>query len=150
MNVEKLRLLAKDLAREFPRSPRETLGGYVIGGRTLDKCRAFVNGSLGEYIYNCPLDKIFFDFTGVDPEAFKNYVATGATDDEVAAWLGKNAKQRPRIEIIKWNNRMRDTRISELPDEAQEFLEDYIPKWIPKNRPAYVWFDLYDLEEERI
>lgn len=150
MNTEKLKLLAKDLAREFPRSPRETLGGYVIAARTLDKCRAFVNGSLGEYIYNCPLDKIFFEFSGIEGEAFKNFVATGATDDEVAAWITKHAKQRPRIDVIKWNNQMRDKRLSELPDEAQEFLEDYVPKFIPRNRPAYVWFDLYDLEEERI
>ncbi len=150
MNSEKLKLLAKDLSRDFPRSPRETLGGYVVAGRTLDKCRAFLNNSAGEFIYNCPLDKLFFEFVGITSDSFSNFVATGATDDDVAAWLGKNAKQRPRIEIIKWNNRMRDMRVSELPDEAQEFLEDYVPKWIPKNRPVYVWFDLYDLEEERI
>jgi hypothetical protein len=29
-------------------------------------------------------------------------------------------------------------------------MEDYIPKVIPKNRPVYFWFDIYDLEEERI
>jgi hypothetical protein len=37
---EKLKLLAKDLTRTFPRSPRETLGGCVIAGRMLEKCRA--------------------------------------------------------------------------------------------------------------
>lgn len=35
---DKLRLLARDLTREFPRSPRETLGGYVIAARAVDKC----------------------------------------------------------------------------------------------------------------
>jgi hypothetical protein len=150
MNTDKLRLLAKDLTKEFPRSPRETLAGYVVAGRTLDKCRAFVNASIGEFLFNCPLDQRWFEFSEIDPEAFKDFVATGATDAEVAEWITKHAKPRERIEIIKWNNRLRDMRISELPDQAQEFLEDYIPKWIPKNRPAYTWFDLYDLEEERI
>jgi hypothetical protein len=150
MNAEKLRLLARDLTREFPRSPRETLAGYVVAARTLDKCRAFVNGSIGEFLFNCPLDKQWFEFAEIDPEAFKNFVATGATDAEVADWITKHATPRERIDIIKWNNRMRDLRISELPDKAQEFLEDYIPKWIPRNRPVYTWFDLYDLEEERI
>jgi hypothetical protein len=35
-----LEVLAKDLSKDFPRSPRETLAGYVLAGRTLDKCRA--------------------------------------------------------------------------------------------------------------
>ena len=29
--------LAKDLTKDYPRSPRETLCGYVIAARTLDK-----------------------------------------------------------------------------------------------------------------
>ena len=33
---QKLRLLAKDLTKEFPRSPRETLAGYVIAARAVD------------------------------------------------------------------------------------------------------------------
>ena len=42
---------------------------------------------------------------------------------------------------------MRDMRPSEMPLRLQEFLEDYIPKFIPKNRPVRVWFDVYDIEE---
>ena len=41
-----LNTLAKDLMKEYPRSPHETLGGYVIAARMLDKCRALVNGTL--------------------------------------------------------------------------------------------------------
>jgi hypothetical protein len=146
----RLKLLAKDLTKEYPRSPRETLAGYVIAARTLDKCRAAVAGTLGEYHFDCPLDRRFFDFTGITAKEFKTCVATGATDAEVARWITKRAKKRPRIEIIKWNNHHRSLRLCEMPDELQEFLEDYIPKFIPKNRPVYYWFDVYDLEEERI
>lgn len=150
MNAGKIRLLAPDLTREFPRSPRETLAGYVIAARTLDKCRAALNGTLGEYKFDCPLDRQFFDFAGLESGRFKELVGTGATDNEVAAWITGNAIQRPRIEIIKWNNRLRNMRICDLPDEQQEFLEDYIPRYVPKNRPVYCWFDVYDLEEQRI
>jgi hypothetical protein len=150
MNVEKLKLLARDLSKEYPRSPRETLAGYVIAARTLDKCRAALNGTLGEYHFDCPLDRRFFGFAEIDPASFKEFVATGATDAEVAEWITKTARARPRIEIIKWNNHMRELRLSELPDANQEFMEDYIPKFVPKNRPVYNWFDVYDLEEERI
>lgn len=150
MQNEKLKHLAKDLNHEYPRSPRETLAGYVIAARMLDKCRADCNGTLGEYHFNCPLDRRFLDFTGIDAEAFKQFVATGATDEEVADWIAREAPERSRLEIIKWNNQMRDLGLSDLPDEAQEFLEEYIPKYVPANRPVYRWFDVYDLEEKRM
>jgi hypothetical protein len=37
MNAEKLRAIARDLRKTPPRSPRETLGGFVIGARMLDR-----------------------------------------------------------------------------------------------------------------
>jgi hypothetical protein len=150
MNKEKVGLLAKDLTKEYPRSPRETLGGYLLAARLLDKCRALLNGTEGEYHYDCPLDRRFFEFTGIDSNQLKEFVATGATDAEVAAWITRHAKARPRVEIVKWNNQLRDMRVSELPEETQEFFEDYIPKFVPKNRPIYSWLDIFDLEEERM
>ncbi len=132
-----------------PRSPRETLGGYVIAARTLDKCRAAIAGTLGEYKFDCPLDNFFFDFTGLTAETFRKFVSTGAEDGAVATWIEENASRRERREIIQWNNDMRGKRICELPIELQEFLEGYIPQFIPGNRPVYVWFDVYDLEEGR-
>ena len=150
MNAEKLKLLAKDLTKEFPRSPRETLAGYVLAARCLDKCRAVLNNSAGEFHYDCPLDNIFLKFAEIDAQKLKDFVATGATDAEIAAWMTANGKKRERMEIIQWNNQQRDLRLSDLPPQLQEFMEDYIQKFIPRNRPVYHWFDVYDLEEERI
>lgn len=150
MNTEKIKLLAKDLTKEFPRSPRETLGGYVLAARCIDKCRAVLNNSAGEFHYACPLDNFFLSFAELNPEKLKDFVATGATDVEVAEWITTNARKRERVEIIQWNNKQRDLRLSDLPPHLQEFMEDYIQKFIPRNRPVYHWFDVYDLEEERI
>jgi hypothetical protein len=150
MNTEKLKLLAKDLSKEFPRSPRETLAGYVLAARCIDKCRAEINNTAGEFHYNCPLDERFLSFAEIDAEKLKGFVATGASDAEVAGWISANAKKRERKEIIVWNNRQRDTRLSDLPPETQEFMEDYIQKYVPRNRPVYHWFDVFDLEEQRI
>jgi len=147
---DKLRLLAKDLTKEFPRSPRELLAGYVIAGRAVDKCRAVLAGTAGDYHSGCPVDSMFLDFTEIAYEKFKDFVATGATDAEVADWIQETAKQRPRLEVIRWNNELRDKRLSELPDSIQEFMEDYVPQFVPRNRPVYVLFDIYDLEEQRI
>lgn len=147
---DKIKLLAKDLTKEFPRSPRELLAGYVIAARAVDKCRSVLAGMGGEYHTGCPIDEIFLNFAEIPYERFKEFVATGATDAEIAEWITANAKKRERIEVIKWNNEWRDKHLSELPDGIQEYMEDYIPQFIPKNRPVHHFFDIYDIEEERI
>jgi hypothetical protein len=152
MDTNKVQSLAKDLSKDFPRSPRETLAGYVIAARTLDKCRANLAGTAGEYHFNCPLDNFFFGFAEISGEEFKDFVATGASDEEVARWVEQKAKQKPRIEIIKWNNDWRYKRISEMPDGIQQYMEDYLPQFVPPNLRHQVdyFFDIYDAEEKRI
>jgi hypothetical protein len=144
--------LAKNLAKDYPRSPRETLGGYVIAARTLDKCRATLAGTAGEYHFDCPLDNFFFAFAQISADDFKNFVATGASDEEVAKWIEGKAKPRPRIEIIKWNNEWRYKRLPEMPDAIQEFMEGYIPEFVPAPIRHHIdyFFDIYDAEERRI
>src|SRR2546430_14315538 len=114
-DLEKVKLLARDLrdSKQFPRSPRQTLAGYVLAARAVDKCRAVLVGWEGEYHSNCPLDQIWLKFAEIDYQAFRSFLATGATDDEIAKWIDEHAKKRPRVEIIEWNNRQRDVRLSE-------------------------------------
>jgi hypothetical protein len=150
MNTETMTLTAKDLTKEYPRSPREMLAGYILAARALDKCRSVIAGTPGEYHFDCPLDRYFFGFTGINAESFRSFVATGADDVAVAAWITEHAALRPRIEIIKWNNRMRETRLGDMPEELQEALEDYIPKCLPKGRVVYRLFDVFDIEEKRL
>jgi hypothetical protein len=141
--------LAKDLSKEFPASPRVTLAGYVIAQRCLEKCRSVLAGTAGEYHSGCPLDAIWLEFVGVAYDDFKAFVATGADDAEVAAYILEHST-RSKAEIIQWNNDYRCKRICDMPAPLQEFLEGYIPQFIPANRPVYVWFDVYDIEEKRI
>ena len=151
-NLEKVKRLARDLrdGKEFPRSPRETLAGYVLAARAVDKCRAVLVGWQGEYHSNCPLDQRWLKFAEIDYNAFKSFVATGATDDEVATWIGEHAKKRPRADIVIWNNQLRDQRLSDLPPQLQEYMEDYIASNIPRGRVVYRYFDIYDMEEKRL
>lgn len=141
---------ALNLEETFPRSPRQTLAGYVIAGRTLDKCRAVLAGSAGEYHFDCPLDDLFFKFTGISADEFKAHVATGGDDDAVSEWIVANAKEHTQEEKVQWNNDLRYKRISEMPIELQLFLENYIPEFIPKGKIVNYWFDVYDIEEGRI
>jgi hypothetical protein len=151
-NLQKVKLLSRDLrpGKQYPRSPRETLAGYVLAARALDKCRADLVKWRGEYHPNCPLDQMWLKFVEIDFDAFKAFAATGATDDAIAAWIGKHAKKRPRAEIIAWNNKQRELRLSDLPPNLQEYMEDYIAQFVPRSRPVYRFFDVYDIEEERI
>lgn len=144
-----LNSLAKDLRKEYPRSPHETLAGYVIASRMLDKCRALVNSTNGEYHFDCPLDSFFLNFADVCSLAFKQLVESGANDEEVAAWITEQSHHSEDT-IKLWNLKMRQTRITELPIQLQLFLECYIRKSIPENRRIYTWFDVYDIEEGRI
>src|SRR5215472_19336294 len=151
-DLEKVKLLARDLrdGKEFPRSPRATLGGYVLAARAVDKCRAVLVDWQGEYHSNCPLDQRWLKFAEIDYHDFRSLVATGATDDEIAEWIETHAKKRARAEIVVWNNKERDLRLSDLTLGLQETMEDYIQKYVPRHRVVYHWFDVYDLEEKRL
>ena len=139
-----------DLCKVFPRSPRATLGGYIIAGRTLDKCRAVIAGTAGEYHFDCPLDQLFLTFAGISAEDFKAFVATGADDAAVAEWIQANATEHSQEALVQWNNDLRTKRISEMPIELQVYLEGYIAEFIPSDKIVYTWFDVYDIEEQRI
>ncbi len=77
-------------------------------------------------------------------------VATGASDDEIAEWIEGASKIKDADEVLTWNNKMRDMRLSDMSLHAQQYLEEYIPEFLPKHRPVYVWFEVYDLEEKRL
>jgi hypothetical protein len=139
-----------DLSKDFPRSPRTTLGGYIIAGRTLDKCRAVIAGTADEYHFDCPLDQLFLNFAEITAEDFKAFVATGADDAAVAEWIQANATDHSQEALVQWNNDLRYKRISEMPIELQVYLEGYIAEFIPADKIVYTWFDVYDIEEQRI
>jgi hypothetical protein len=148
---EQVKKLAPDLTKDYPRSPHAMIGGYVLAGRALDKCRAELAGTLGDYHFDCPLDNMFLGFAGIKGSDLRDFVATGADDAAVGKWVEEHAKKRERVEIVKWNNELRYKRISELPDPLQEFMEDYIPANIPHHLIRHVryFFDIYDVEEGR-
>lgn len=94
-----------DLTVRPPRSPRVRLGGFVILPRLIDKARATLAGKQGDYIYNSGLDKRFFGFVRVDPDAFLAQVATGAGDGALLAWITAHAGHQPADwEIAAWSD----------------------------------------------
>ncbi len=75
-----------DLTRSFPRSPWLALDGYTWLPRLIDKARAHLAGTLGDYHYGdtAPMDAYFFQATGITADAFLACVATEPSDEAIA------------------------------------------------------------------
>ena len=91
-NLEAVKRHAKDLRHEEPRSAEEKLGGFELAARCIDKCRATLVEMQGDYTYGCPMDRKFLTAAGIGAEELKAFVATGASDDEIAAWIQEHAQ----------------------------------------------------------
>src|SRR5438552_210983 len=115
---------SKDLTQEPPRSPRERIGGYVILGRTIDKCRAFLAGKIGDYHFDCPLDNILFGFKNVTGDDFKKQVERGASDAELAEWLDKNGDPKTSEEVKSWADGIEAYSMSSDPEKKDFFAEE--------------------------
>ena len=97
-----LKFSKPDLTQHPPRSPRVRLGGYFHLPRLLDKARAFAAGKNGDYVYNCPFDRHFFDFTGIDHAAMLVEVKKGLSDTEMLAWVRAQTR-RSAAEVATWS-----------------------------------------------
>jgi hypothetical protein len=93
-DLEKVKTVAKDLRKSEPSAPDQELAGFPLAARCLDKCRAELVGWQGEYKFNCPMDQEFLNDAELTAEDFKSFVATGASDEEVASWLKEHAHAR--------------------------------------------------------
>lgn len=94
---------ALDLTREFPRSPFDSLAGYFWLPRMIDKARAYFAGTHGDYTpYPCPADQRFLSFYGLDADKLGEVIKSGATDDEIAAWVNTHATKRTPEEMLEY------------------------------------------------
>lgn len=138
---------APDLRTTFPRSPNALVGDYIMLGRIIDKCRALIAGTNGEYNYNCPLDRRFFDFTGVDADAFKEQVAQGKSDTELLAWVQQNSQPKTPEEILAWAYEARWS--APVEPEKRAYFEKLRREVAPDRPFLQSWFQLLDVEEGR-
>ncbi len=135
-----------NLTTRPPRSPRTRLGGYVILPRMLDKGRAQLAGTNGEYHYNCPLDQHFITFTGVDPEALLVELKAGKGDGEILEWVTANAKSKhTELEIKAWSA-WQESRVPSSV-ENREYMHEAQKKIAPKRDDISGWFDLLDVDD---
>jgi hypothetical protein len=123
------------------------LAGYVHLARMIDKCRAVLAGTEGEYIYPCPMDDRLLEFTGITADQFTDAVKAHPTDDGVAEWLRRTATLHDTAELETWNSRLLD-RGPSSPESAAKFKK-YRDAVDPSRTDIKTWSDLQDLEEGR-
>lgn len=136
----------KDLTKEPPRSPHARLGGFVILPRTIDKCRALLAGKNGEYKFNCGLDRMFFDFKGIDAEAFRKLAASGASDEEITDWVEENGEPKSEADIKFWSEESERENYKNSDDpEDKEWLEKQNARLgLPKDGTLFDYLDADD------
>jgi hypothetical protein len=135
-----------DLTQHPPRSPRSRLGGFVILPRILDKARAKAAGKNGEYNYPGPLDKRFFEFVKIDPDALYAEVQTGKGDGEILAWIHQHAGHKPAPwEIAQWSA-YNEVRVADSV-QAKERVLKAVTALAPNRTDILTGFDLLELDD---
>jgi hypothetical protein len=82
------------------------MNGYVHLARMIDKCRAVLAGTEGEYIYPCPMDDRLMEFAGITADQFTVSVKASPSDEAVANWFTRTAQAHAPAELDAWNRMM--------------------------------------------
>ena len=92
---------AKDLRAEPPRRWSDELGGIRWLPRMIDKARAAMTGTLGDYLYGeCPIDRSLLRALGISYKDFTAIVRTaGDDDDKILAMLRE--RSNPDLELAR-------------------------------------------------
>jgi Domain of unknown function (DUF5069) len=125
-----------DLTKVTPRSVRDRVFGIVQLARTTDKAKAVAHGTIGEYVYDCPMDKGLFEFLGINGTEYLKVV------NYVQNFLAKKTPQ----EVGDFNKRC----LTAMPSgESLEHFTQMRAKIAPDRMDVKTWPDLLDLEEGR-
>jgi len=86
--------------------------------RAIDKARANIAGTLGEYVYcGCPVNTQLFETLGITEDEFLEAVRTAPNDQDVATWIHERVRPDP-ARIAEMNQRV--THDSHIEDIARE------------------------------
>lgn len=136
---------AKDLMQQPPSSPRLRTGGYVILSRMADKGRATLNGTNGEYHFDCPLDNMLFGFKGVRGDEVLPLLLSGASDEDLVHWLDSHGAPRSPDEIKEWSDQTERLSLYNEPEKREWFTEEC--KRLGLDPASVTLFDLLEADD---
>ena len=138
-------LIAQDLTKQAPHSPRNRIGGFAIASRTADKCRAEMAGKLGEYHYDCPLDNILFTFKDITGAQFKTAVHASKTYEDVGAWLVANGTAKTPEVIKAWSDEVEARSPMKTAEKRDSFINNCSKLGlIPETSTTFDWLEADD------
>jgi hypothetical protein len=115
--------------------------------RIVDKGRADIAGTAGEYKFNNPMDHHFFRFTGLTAEAVREQIASGKGDGEIVEWVLDTAPiKRTPWEIQHWSDWL-DRRGPDGDVETLEFFAKRVGDISKTREDVRTWFDYLDLDD---
>lgn len=137
---------APDLTKRAPRSMRARLGGFVLLPRLLDKGRAEIAGTNGDYHYHCPLDRHFLEYVGVDAVGLRKQLEAGFGDGEILQWIRAHASHnRSTVEIAQWSAFQESRGPSSV--EQRGWFQELHRQIGPDRDDVGTWADLLDLDD---
>ncbi len=134
-----------DLTKTAPRKPSTRLGNYVILARAIDKGHAEINGNVGDYHFDCPLDNLLFDFKEVKGSDIRELLENGGTDEEIVAWLDTHGTSKTPEEVAAWSDQMDAVNPYNDPEKKEWFAEQVAPLGLdPATTTLFEWLEADD------
>lgn len=135
-----------DLTRDYPRSVHDQVLGVVQIARTIDKGKAAAHGNLGEYNYDCPMDKALFEFLDIDGAKLLDVIKNAKNDGEIEAYIKTFVDKKSPAEIENWNHEW----VTHKPEgPSLEYFLKLRDQVAPDRKDVTAWADLLDLDEKR-
>ena len=136
-----------DLRNQAPRRARETMLGFYLLPRTVDKLRAQLpGGNLGEYLnHDAGFSAYLVKRLGLDMNELRDAVANAADEAAIVAWLSDrvDAASAPAL-----NAKLETIVVDRMSPEDQALVRERHP--IMAARPELTRIlDILDAEDER-
>lgn len=136
----------------YPRSPRETMCGWMHLPRFIDKIRLHLAGKLhSDYQGNfCKgFDGLWLENAGVGAEQFIEVVRKSITDGEVCDWVLKNVRQPDSVKAAHRERMLQYPKKGDAPMEARLKLRKE-QSGLAGRDDIQSFVDFIDADEKRI
>lgn len=134
-----------DLTRHAPRSPYDDSVGGIYGlARMIDKGRASLGGTLGDYWYgnDSGLDGKVLDFLGISADDFSAALGDCATDADIVGWLESKGR-KPEADVTAYNQMA-----SRLGAEShRDMIQERAMALDPTRTDINTWFAVCQLDD---
>jgi hypothetical protein len=138
--------------RIFPRSPRETMCGWMHLPRFIDKIRLHLAGKLHEdYQPNfCKgFDGTWLEMAGVNAQQFIDVVKNSVTDGEVCDWVLKNVKKDDSVKAAHRERMLNYPKKDDVEMQARLKMRKE-QAGVPHRDDIQCFVDFIDVDEKRL